>query len=108
VLAVGLVVLLVVLLGGEGKFGKVKIGMTEKEVTAAVGDPHIRLADVAIWTEPPIKMEDVLNESKTDKVKTALVVIFENGKVKDREVVKGRELKSDKPPRILKNHPLFK
>lgn len=107
-LAVGLVILLIVLLGGDGKFGKVQVGMTQQQVEAAVGKPDFILLDVPFWADPPIQASDLRDGAKTNKVKSVLIVLYENGKVKDREVLKGKDLNSKTPPRILRNHPNFK
>src|SRR5262249_39067662 len=64
ILAVGLVVLLIFVLGGSGnKFGKVKEGMTVQEVKDLLGTPTIDGISngngAAVWYDPPVKPEEL-------------------------------------------------
>jgi hypothetical protein len=74
-----IVVLLFVFIGGGDK---IKVGMTEAEVKAALGEPMVNLMGRAVYTDPPLKPEDLLNFEKQAKVKDVYLVIFEGGKVK--------------------------
>lgn len=80
VLAITLVVvLLFVFMGGD----KIKKGMTEAEVKAALGEPFMKIGNQAVYFDPPISGADLFNPEKLSKIKYVYAVEFEGGKVKD-------------------------
>src|SRR5207249_7230265 len=76
------VVFIFVLKGGGGNFSKVKEGMTRQEVEALLGEPAMSAMGLfSMYTDPPLKSSELNNESKRNKVKRVLFVLYENDRV---------------------------
>lgn len=82
------VVLWLVLSGGSS-FSKVKEGMTEQEITAIAGKPFTSFGGVAMWTNPPLTFEELLDGKKVARVKEVMEVTFVNGKAKNINIQSG-------------------
>jgi len=95
VLAAGLIILLLVLLlGGGNKFGKIKEGMTSKEVTDILGEPTTGDAKtIGVWYYPALKKDDMMNLEKVAKTKEIMTIGFKDGKVKDIKRIKADDIK---------------
>jgi hypothetical protein len=83
VLAVALGVVLLVVLLGSGKTGKIKKAMTEKEVNAVLGDPFFKEGSRALYFDPPVGRLETFRWEDAPKVKDVYLVTFEGGKVKE-------------------------